>query len=43
MDAPREVFILEHVSGAIMVHSTKGPMVFLELEDVRKMVEGDPP
>lgn len=42
MDAPREVFILENVSGKIFVHSTKGPMVFLELEHAEAMITGDP-
>ena len=41
MDAPREVFIFENVRGQIFVHSTKGPMVFLELEHAEKLMIGD--
>lgn len=41
MDTPREVFIFENVRGQIFVHSTKGPMVFLELEHAQKLMDGD--
>lgn len=42
MDAPREVFILENVTGQIFVHSTKGPMVFVELEHAQAIIDGHP-
>ena len=42
MIAPREVFIIENVGGQIFVHSTKGPMVFLELGHAEAMINGDP-
>lgn len=42
MIAPREVFALESLTNKILVHSVKGPLVFVELEDAMAAIEGHP-
>ncbi len=32
MEAPREVFVLESLNGKLWIHSSKGPLLFLEVE-----------
>lgn len=41
MDAPREVFALESLNGKIWIHSSKGPLIFLKLEDAQAVMKAN--
>ena len=41
MDAPKEVFALESLNGKIWIHSTRGPLIFVELEDAKAALQAD--
>lgn len=41
MESPKQVFALESLNGKIWIHSTKGPLIFLKIEDAQALMKAN--